>query len=773
MKRKIFTLLLSAMFSTALMAQAVIMKATTAPIIDGVEDAVWADANVYNIAVPFQAEVATVGVAGETTWQALWDDAGIYVLLKVADDVFFPDYMNAATDSWMYDKPEIYFDCNYVLADGGGAGAGAGHYQVAPAFFAAALDGTPATDAGTGVVNAMMVADPTYMSEYFVPWSRLNDKDGISFDKLAPMGFDVTIIDRDDAGGTRQRIDWSNSGAINESWNNMDGCGTITFDGATAAVLVDAVTLTGGAITENNGTLQVVADITPADAANKNLIWKVTPVTGRATVSNKGVVSAIADGVVTITATAADGSYSEGSADVTISGQIVSANELNVIKNGTFVTDGGLPSPWAFWSGNGGVSPVVTDGVAVLAPVQAAVAGENWQYQFQQPNLQALPNIDYIFSFKAWSDVDRIINVDFESSATADLYVRYGTSTDPESNGSCDWTFGVTTVPTMYTFHVNFDKMIATTAQKLQFMIAHTSDVVYLDSVSLVSVADMGLVSTVVSVNSIAVTGAGGASTITVDKGTLQMSAAILPADATVQDVKWSVVTGTGTATIDAAGVLTPTSNGKVTVVASAKDDSNVTGSLEVTSSNQVVPELVLNVDMNAAGVAGRPVYIAGAIGGIYGTWAQPGSNAVNQMTDANSDGIYTITLSNVPNGEIAFKFFIGADWNTGDPVAGGDRKFTVNGSTTLNFVWNVPGITNVAQNLAPKVQVYPNPVDNSNLLNVTLSSANSKVSIYNSVGRKVEEVMVAGTKTTIDVSNYARGIYFVKVNDSVVKFVK
>ena len=70
-----------------------------------------------------------------------------------------------------------------------------------------------------------------------------------------------------------------------------------------------------------------------------------------------------------------------------------------------------------------------------------------------------------------------------------------------------------------------------------------------------------------------------GGNAITADNGTLQMMAAILPADATNQNVKWVVENGTGRATIDGKGLLTGLVNGTVMVKAIAKL-SNTTMSL-------------------------------------------------------------------------------------------------------------------------------------------------------------------------------------------------
>ncbi|MCQ6963464.1 hypothetical protein PV02_10110 [Methanolobus chelungpuianus] len=83
-----------------------------------------------------------------------------------------------------------------------------------------------------------------------------------------------------------------------------------------------------------------------------------------------------------------------------------------------------------------------------------------------------------------------------------------------------------------------------------------------------------------VPVTSITVTGAA----TTVENGkTLQMTATIIPADATNKDVTWSVVAGTCNATVNQAGLLTGTKAGTVTVKATSKDGSGVQSSSAVT----------------------------------------------------------------------------------------------------------------------------------------------------------------------------------------------
>ncbi|MCB9000026.1 MAG: hypothetical protein H6540_08185, partial [Bacteroidales bacterium] len=132
MKKLIFTLSLGLLFSFTLMAQTgitgVIKKATVAPVIDGQIDEVWAEANSYNIDIPYTGTNPTLGNAGETYWKGLWMDDGIYVLVVVNDDDWYPSYI-AGGNSYEADKIELYFDVNQTLYDGGAPATGNGHYQ--------------------------------------------------------------------------------------------------------------------------------------------------------------------------------------------------------------------------------------------------------------------------------------------------------------------------------------------------------------------------------------------------------------------------------------------------------------------------------------------------------------------------------------------------------------------------------------------------------------------------------------------------------------------
>jgi len=90
--------------------------------------------------------------------------------------------------------------------------------------------------------------------------------------------------------------------------------------------------------------------------------------------------------------------------------------------------------------------------------------------------------------------------------------------------------------------------------------------------------------SSTIPVNSVKI---NGGSFINIDKGTLQLTASVLPLNATVKSVIWSVTDGTGQATINHSGLVTGQKNGIVTIHATANDGSGIQGSMQITISNQ------------------------------------------------------------------------------------------------------------------------------------------------------------------------------------------
>ncbi len=89
-------------------------------------------------------------------------------------------------------------------------------------------------------------------------------------------------------------------------------------------------------ISANHGTLQMAADVSPDDASDTTITWTVTNGTGQATISQDGLLQALANGTVTVVATANDGSGVKATLQITISNQttgISSYHESSDIRN--------------------------------------------------------------------------------------------------------------------------------------------------------------------------------------------------------------------------------------------------------------------------------------------------------------------------------------------------------------------------------------------------------------------------------------------------------
>lgn len=130
-------------------------------------------------------------------------------------------------------------------------------------------------------------------------------------------------------------------------WRTEQGAYLITPDGRERPALtwlkafvndtlqnVESINITAQsgelAIDEKDGTLDLNAELLPANATIKNITWSIAPA-GIATIDQNGLVTALADGTATITVASWDAVGVKGTAELVVSNQTVGIKEIGTM----------------------------------------------------------------------------------------------------------------------------------------------------------------------------------------------------------------------------------------------------------------------------------------------------------------------------------------------------------------------------------------------------------------------------------------------------------
>jgi hypothetical protein len=136
-------------------------------------------------------------------------------------------------------------------------------------------------------------------------------------------------------GTERAALKWLRA-YVNDTLVNTQSITVVASDGSTT-------------ISTKGASLNMVAQVLPVNTTIPNVNWTVSPIT-LATIDANGKLTALADGKVTVTATAWDASGAKGTASITISNQTTGlperllADQISVFPNpaanGCFTIDG-------------------------------------------------------------------------------------------------------------------------------------------------------------------------------------------------------------------------------------------------------------------------------------------------------------------------------------------------------------------------------------------------------------------------------------------------
>jgi uncharacterized protein YjdB len=377
--------------------------------------------------------------------------------------------------------------------------------------------------------------------------------------------------------------------------------GTLTITISNQVVSVNSITVSGSSgssiISDDNGSLQLSALVLPAASTDNSVTWSVTNGTGQASISAAGLVTAIDNGTVTARATANDGSGVFGILVITISNQIIPLSSITVT---------GTNNATAISTDNGSLQLTAT-----VMPVNATDKTVTWsivngsQYAVISNTGLVTAAGNGIITLRATANDGSgvygsiIITISNQIIPVSGITITGagGKTTISADNGSLQLSASV--LPGSAT-----DKSVT-------WSLVNGNSIASISTTGLVTALDNGNITVratandgsgvygtlvisisrqVVPVSSITIKGAGGLNTIASDNGTLQLTATILPANASNKTVTWSLVAGTGQATINSTGRVRAYDNGTITAIATANDGSGVIGSLLITISNQLVP---------------------------------------------------------------------------------------------------------------------------------------------------------------------------------------
>jgi len=436
---------------------------------------------------------------------------------------------------------------------------------------------------------------------------------------------------------------------------------TTTTTTEVVVVPVSSIVVTGAnsasTITVFGGTLQMSAAVLPSDADNKAVVWSVTNGTGSATINASGVLAAVSNGTVTVKATSVSNPTVNGTKVITLSNQEVmvasvavsSAGDVAVINSfGGTLQMSALVLPanaeddsvvWSVTNGTGsasistsGLLTALTNGTVTVVATSVSTPSKNGSKIITITNQEVLVASITVMGAGSASTIST-----FHGTLQMSAAILPANAADK----SIVWSV------------VNGTGSATISSTGLLSALSNGTVTVKATSVATPSIEGTKVITLTnqeVLVASVAVSGAGDAVVISTFQGTLQMSAAVLPANADYKTVVWSVINGTGTATISSTGLLTASANGTVTVKATSVSTPTINGTLIITISNQEV--LVTSVAVSGAGAAITISTFRGTLQMSAAVLPANASNSAVVWSVTNGTGMATISASGLLTAE-------------------------------------------------------------------------------------------------------------------------
>jgi parallel beta-helix repeat protein len=245
----------------------------------------------------------------------------------------------------------------------------------------------------------------------------------------------------------------------------------------------------------------------------------------------------------------------------------------------------------------------------------------------------------------------------------------------------------------------------AVTTNKVRMYITKGS--AYDDIARLFEIEVLGLEQEVIQVpiSTITVSGENGASSVRVNE-TLQMMAAVIPANATEKSVTWSVVGVDGQVTdkasIDQNGLLTANTLGTVKIIATANDESGVSGESNITitpPSEQVAQNIAPLAELSVSSTNGnftKEMATDGVKNQNASRWISAPNTPDPQWIQLDWDTNYEVHTVKVWSGFLSWmgsqiadfelQYWDGSAWQTAASVIGNTNDYYYGDYNDLSF---------------------------------------------------------------------------------------
>lgn len=353
------------------------------------------------------------------------------------------------------------------------------------------------------------------------------------------------------------------------------------------SLTVEAIPVTNIAMSQASaslyvgGTVQLDATVTPSNATNTDYIWEsLNP--SVATVSESGLVTAVAVGGTTITATAQDGSGVYGSCTVTVSAAPVATTQTLTITRKSFSTAGGYA--WYTWSQNTSDSTSIS-GKAELYTTETA------SMQFNKDKGSKAAAI-----FNTTAIPGSITKIEATTaSGTNRAWNAYTTSTACSVSGSTfDFGSSKTTVGSNVTIDTTSTSLGTSTAGHSYFCLQeNVSKASYLSEIKITYSTTTPTPTTPTYPTSISLSAASSSISI---GATTQLTVTYTPSDTNVKNVTYTS-SNEAVATVSNTGLVTGITDGSATITATAQTAS---GTTTATTNITVTPIAVTSVTLSS-----------------------------------------------------------------------------------------------------------------------------------------------------------------------------